>query len=146
MDTPQLPEYERDPQNWVSRILIHPALHHHLIRLPGVDQVDIVSAQAFADEVMQVALAVDLRYLTCVPLSGIDLETADVDVLTEDTISIRRLSDEEQAEWFNGNSEQMLWPILGVMGQTQRTAGPAAPLSEPDRSHSRRPPCSHNDR
>ena len=107
-------DYERDPQDWVARMLVHPALYHHLVRLRAVDQADVVSARGFTDEVMQVAQATDITYLTCVPLSGIDLEPSDVDVLTEGRVTIRRLSEGEQADWSNYNTERILWRVEGA--------------------------------
>ncbi len=112
-ERPGPPDYERDPQDWVARMLIHPALHHHLVRLPGVDQAGAASARAFAEDVLKVAQATKLSYLSYVPLSGLNLEPADVDMLAEGDVSIRRLSDAEQGDWCNDNSENGLWRIEG---------------------------------
>lgn len=112
-EAPEPPEYERDPQDWVVRMLIHPALHYHLARLPCVDHADPATARAFADDVLKVAQATKLGYLSSVPLSGLDLEPAEVDMLAEGDVSLRRLSDVEQGDWANDNSENRLWRVEG---------------------------------
>jgi len=95
-------DFEDDPARWVAHHLVLPALKWHLQALPSVDdEVDDDAAQAFASDVLRVATSPNLRYVSLVPLSGVDLAEATGGVLTEADTTIRRLSDVDQAMWFN---------------------------------------------
>ncbi len=93
------PQFEHDPAGWVARVVVLPALYHHLAALPSVERADEASAGTFADEVLSVATAADLRYLVSVPLSGVYLDGADT--LTAGDVCIRRLSPAEQGAIFD---------------------------------------------
>lgn len=93
------PQFEHDPAGWVARVVVLPALYHHLAALPSLDRADEASAAVFADEVLRVATAPDLRYLVSVPLSGVYLDGADT--LTAGDVCIRRLSPAEQGAIFD---------------------------------------------
>jgi hypothetical protein len=92
-------QFEHDPAGWVARVVVLPALYHHLAALPSVDCADEASAAVFADEVLRVATATDLRYLVSVPLSGVYLDGADT--LTAGDVCIRHLSPAEQGAIFD---------------------------------------------
>ena len=90
------------PDDLADRVLRHivrPALRWHLEALPSVGFEDHRRAVAFANEVLQVAQDDHLWYRVLAPLSVIDLASSH-SVVTEGEISIRRLSNEEQGEWF----------------------------------------------
>jgi len=93
------PPFEHDPAGWAARVVVLPALYHHLAALQSVDQADEASARAFADEVLSVATAPDLRYLVSVPLSGVYLDGAEM--LTVGDVCVRRLSPAEQGAIFD---------------------------------------------
>lgn len=52
--------YEDDPASWVVRVIVLPALFHHLAALPSLDQAGQAAAQRFAGEVLTVATAAEL--------------------------------------------------------------------------------------
>jgi hypothetical protein len=95
----ELPELSDESDDWVLRYIVLPALRWHLEALPNVRSRDDHRATMFADEVLQVTQDDHLRYIVFAPLSGIDLPRGS-DTITEGEISIRRLSDDEQGEWF----------------------------------------------
>jgi hypothetical protein len=108
---PEPPDYQRDPHDWVARMLVQPALLHHLMQLAEVRHASI-AASAFVDEVIGVAGAKKLRYLSVVPLSGIDLDPDVTDALVVESVSVRRLSATEQGEWLLGEG---VWRVEGFV-------------------------------
>jgi hypothetical protein len=120
--------FAQDPARWVTRHLVLPALKQNLEALPCLDdQIHHDAAQAFAREVLSVATSTNLQYVSVVPLSGVDLSEATGDVLTEADVTIRRLSDVDQAMWLNefGGLTSALWsyepPCVAL---ELRTTGP----------------------
>lgn len=105
------PDYEHDPGGWVTHFIVLPALQWHLEALTSVNRADEVAALAFADETLRVAQDDRLRYRVLVPLSGIYLDTAEGDVVSEGDISLHRLSEAEQGELF----EQLNKPFVFSM-------------------------------
>jgi hypothetical protein len=103
------PQFEADPAGWAARVVVLPALYHHLAALPSIDKADEASARAFADEVLMVATAPDLRYLVSVPLSGIYLDGADV--MTAGDVCVRRLSPAEQGAIFDQRGGWLSLPV-----------------------------------
>ncbi|MFJ5989307.1 hypothetical protein [Lentzea sp. NPDC092896] len=93
------PSFGDDPTGWVMRSIVVPALHHHLAMLPSVAHADETSALVFADEVLQVATANDLRYIISVPLSGVYVDGADA--LSVGEVKVRSLSPYEQGAIFD---------------------------------------------
>ena len=111
-----IPDYERDPHDWISRMLIQPALLYHLQQVEDVASPGKYAPYAFATEVIAVANANDLKFLSVVPLIGIEFEQTADNCYTADSVRIRRLSDHEQAKWWIDHQERRLWPV-GVMFQ-----------------------------
>ncbi|MET9226147.1 hypothetical protein [Lentzea sp. NPDC003310] len=93
------PPFEEDPTGWVMRIVVVPALHYHLTKLPSVTDADEASALAFADEVLDVATASDLRYSVSIPISGVHVEGNET--LTVSDVRVRRLLPSEQGAIFD---------------------------------------------
>lgn len=93
------PLFDDDPAGWVTRIVVVPALHHHLATLPSVAHADEASAVAFAEEVLAVVTANDLRYVISVPLSGVWVDGAEA--LEVGDVAMRRLSPREQGVIFD---------------------------------------------
>lgn len=107
---PEPPDYNQDPLDWVSRMLMQPALLHHLRQLGSVTYPGTSTPLAFANEVINVAQADDLKYLIVAPLHGITLEEKVEQAYTEGRISVRSLLDTEQAEWWMDSRQPRLWP------------------------------------
>ena len=102
-----------DLADWVLWHIVLPALRWHLEALPSVGFEDHRRAVAFANEVLQVAQDDHLRYRVLAPLSGIDLASPH-SVVTEGEISIRRLSNEEQGEWFMEHQGPPAFSLAGT--------------------------------
>jgi Apea-like HEPN len=126
-DRPNL-HYDQDPSSWVARFVVLPALQQNLKELPSVALADEVAADRFAEEVLRVAHDDRLRYRVCIHLSGIDLDSGEDDALAEDDVCIRRLSNIEQAAWFDGLEGRSGWPLLDsqppLIAIEQCAAGP----------------------
>ena len=75
---------------------------HYLNRVPDVHNIDIRTAELFANDVERVANADNLSYVICVPLSAMDLEPAPVGPVICGEYALRALSATEQADWFSG--------------------------------------------
>ncbi len=90
-------------------MVVLPALYHHLAALPSVDHADEASARAYAEEVLTVATAADLRYLVSVPLGGVCLDGADT--LAAGDVRIRRLSPAEQGAIFDPQGGWLSLPV-----------------------------------
>jgi hypothetical protein len=109
----EFPESSDGPVDWVLRYIVLPALRWHLEALPSVSLEDDRRATAFANEVVQVTQDDRLRYRVLAPLSGINLAGTH-NVVTEGGISIRRLSNEEQGEWFMEHQGPPAFSLLGT--------------------------------
>jgi len=92
-------QWENDPAGWVARVIVLPALFHHLAGLPSLDHADEAAAQRFAKEVLRIATAANREYLLSVPLSGVDLDGTDT--LAADSVRVRQLSAVEQGAIFD---------------------------------------------
>jgi hypothetical protein len=137
---PEPPDYDQDPPDWISRMLIQPALLHHLRRLGSVTYPGSTASSAFANDVINVAQADDLKYLTVVPLHGIALEETTEQVYTEGRVSIRSLLDTEQAEWWMDSRQPRLWPTQITIEPPEvlleiRLSGPRDSSLIPPREH-----------
>ncbi|CRK55432.1 hypothetical protein [Alloactinosynnema sp. L-07] len=93
-----VPQYAEDASGWVARMIVAPALYHHLALLPRVDQADDATARAFAEDVLAVVTATDLRYLVTLPFSGIYM--GESDPITVGDVTVRSLSSVEQGAIF----------------------------------------------
>ena len=102
-----------DLAEWTLHHVVLPALRWHLEALPTLSADDRHYSTSFASEVLRVSYDEHLRYQISAPLSGIDLASPHV-VMTEGDISIRRLSDEEQGEWFMEHEGPPMFTLLGT--------------------------------
>ena len=109
----ELADSPDDLADWVLWHIVLPALRWHLEALPSVGFEDHRRAVAFANEVLQVAQDDHLWYRVLAPLSGIDLAYPH-SVVTEGEISIRRLSNEEQGEWFMEHQGPPAFSLIGT--------------------------------
>lgn len=136
-DRNQPPDFTRDPADWTSRVLLQRALLHYLNRMPDVHDIDLRTAELFANDVERVASADDLSYMICLPLSAINLEPADGPVICGQ-YKLRVLSATEQADWFSGLSDNGLWQVEGFVAfpsvlATIRVTGPRGEPMHPPR-------------
>jgi hypothetical protein len=83
-------DFQWDPVDWASRHLVLSALLHYLEELSRVDQAGDDAARACADDVLNVAAASSLHYVTIVPLSGAHLNSAGAQTLAKDTLRFGR--------------------------------------------------------
>ncbi|QOC94739.1 hypothetical protein [Micromonospora craniellae] len=97
------PDFAVDGPDWVARMLIYPALRHHLIRGDAVTE----TAARFADEVLDVAADTALRYRTQSPL--VNVVTTDGGPLTVGTVTVRMLDGVEQHQWYPNNPDYRMW-------------------------------------
>ncbi|MFG1898193.1 hypothetical protein ACGFIP_29665 [Micromonospora zamorensis] len=97
------PDFAVDGPDWVARMLIYPALRHHLIHGDTVTE----TAARFADEVLGVAADAALRYRSQSPLANV--VTADGGPLTVGTVTVRMLDGVEQHQWYPNNPDYRMW-------------------------------------
>jgi hypothetical protein len=108
------PDFSRDPADWTSRVLVQPALLHHLSSVSDVHAVGTAIAEAFADDVERVAGSESLSFFICVPLSATNLDPACGPVTCGD-YELRLLSETEQADWWGGSPDNGLWQVGGFV-------------------------------
>jgi hypothetical protein len=139
-ESPGVLEPDENLSEWTFIYVILPALRWHLEYLPSVGIEDHRYAVEFAHEVLSVAQDDCLRYRVLTPLSGIDLASP-YNALREGEITIHRLSNEEQGEWFiehqgppafslaHTEPPQVLleFPVSGPRNGQHFTAGENAP-------------------
>ena len=88
------PGYKSDPVEWTLRHLLLPALLENLAKSIKPQKISSATARNFAVEVLEVAMADDMKYRLTVPIAGIKVAST---VATADgKVAFRRLSPSEQ--------------------------------------------------
>ncbi|MCZ7421915.1 hypothetical protein O7605_20660 [Verrucosispora sp. WMMA2121] len=105
------PDFAVDGPDWVARMLIYPALRHHLMNLHTMT----TTGARFADEVLDVAADTALRYLSQCPL--VNVFTADGGPLTVGTVTVRMLDGIEQHRWCPSNPDYRMWRTGSAMSE-----------------------------
>jgi hypothetical protein len=114
------PDYTTDPHDWTSRMLIQPALLYHLQRVDNVSSLREDAQSVFAADVIDVAKAESIDFLSVVPISGITLDQNEGQSYTHGSVRVRELSDHEQAQWWIDQQERRVWSV-GMMIQPPET-------------------------